>query len=179
MTGSNCALGHGFRLSGKPFEVKYFPIDEKHPSDPEDSYSFSKLTGEYLLNMYSRVYGIRAYALRAAGITDEGRRKAMAAGAGPATEWSEWMFPWIAAEDLARAHRLLMEKAGSIEPFGYYFCNNDDTTCIEPTMEILERLRPDLVPVTKGITGHGTLLSSQKLKDTVGWKPVKSWREYL
>ncbi|MCL2069262.1 MAG: NAD(P)-dependent oxidoreductase, partial [Oscillospiraceae bacterium] len=44
-TGSNCALGHGFRISGRPFEVKYLPIDECHPTDVEDSYSFSKLVG--------------------------------------------------------------------------------------------------------------------------------------
>jgi len=32
-TGSNCALGHGFRISGRPFEIKYLPIDEDHPSN--------------------------------------------------------------------------------------------------------------------------------------------------
>ena len=179
MTGSNCALGHGFRLTQKPFEVKYLPIDEEHPCDPEDSYSFSKLTGEYLLDMYSRVYGIRAYALRSAGITDEVRRKTMAANAKPTQSWSEWMFPWIASEDLACAHRLLMEKAKDIEAFGVYFCNNDDTGCLEETMEIIKRFRPDLLPVVKGISGHDTLMSNKKLKKAVGWKPVESWRQYL
>ena len=179
MTGSNCALGHGFRLTKDPFKVEYLPIDEMHPCDPEDSYSFSKLTGEYLLGMYSKVYGLRAYALRSAGITDDDRRRSMAANAKPVEGWSEWMFSWIAAEDLAMAHRLLMERAQGIEAFGAYFCNNDDTGCLDETMSILERFRPDLLPVAKGISGHDSLMSNKKLKEAVGWKPAQSWRQYL
>lgn len=179
MTGSNCSLGHGFRISKRPFELKYLPIDEDHPSDPEDSYSFSKLTGEHLLKMYANVYGLRTYSLRSAGITNEAGRKRMAANAKPTGGWSEWLFPWIASEDLARAHRLLMEQAASIEPNGVYFCNNDDTTCLEPTMEILEKFRPELVPLAHGITGNDTLMSNARLKKAVGWKPVESWRQYL
>ena len=37
MTGSNCALGHGFRISDRPFPIRYLPVDEDHPTDPEDS----------------------------------------------------------------------------------------------------------------------------------------------
>ena len=35
MAGSNCALGHGFRISDTPFPIRALPIDEIHPcSDP-------------------------------------------------------------------------------------------------------------------------------------------------
>ena len=148
-TGSNCALGHGFRFSGRPFEIKYLPIDEDHPTDGEDSYSFSKLVGEQLMESYAKAYGLRCYSLRSAGITDAGRRAAMKAGAKPEGQWSEWMYPWIASEDLAAAHRLLMEQARGIAGFGAYYCNNDDTTLLEPTMEALEKLRPDLIPLVR------------------------------
>ena len=177
MTGSNCALGHGFRLTKKPFEVKYLPIDEGHPCDPEDSYSFSKLTGEYLLDMYVRAYGMRAYALRSAGITDAGRRANMKSNSKPTAGWSEWMFPWIASEDLASAHRLLMEQANTIVKFGAYYCNNDDTSVHEPTMEIINKFRPDLIPlIREPLEGHATLFSNKRLKAVVGWKPQKNWR---
>jgi nucleoside-diphosphate-sugar epimerase len=39
MTGSNCALGHGYRISGEPFPFQYLPADEAHPSAVEDTYS--------------------------------------------------------------------------------------------------------------------------------------------
>jgi len=176
-TGSNCALGHGFRISKRPFEIKYLPIDEDHPSDCEDSYSFSKLAGEHLMRSFANTYGIRCYSLRSAGIVDAGRRADMKVNAGPAGGWSEWLFPWVASEDLALAHRLLMEQAASIVPFGAYYCNNDDTTLLEPTMEIIRKYRPELVPVIKEpLEAHATLFSNKRLKAVVGWKPQKSWR---
>ncbi|MDR1001632.1 MAG: NAD(P)-dependent oxidoreductase [Clostridiales bacterium] len=176
-TGSNCALGHGFRVSGKPFIVKYLPIDEDHPSDCEDSYSFSKLVGEQLMESYTRAYGMRCYAIRAAGITPPERRDAMKAYTKPIDGWSEWMFPWIASEDLAAAHRLLMEQAADIVPFGAYYCNNDDTHILEPTMEVIKKYRPDLITlIREPLEGNATLFSNKRLKAVVGWNPQKSWR---
>jgi len=176
-TGSNCALGHGFRLSKRPFEIRYLPIDEDHPSDCEDSYSFSKLAGELLMESFVKAYGIRCYSLRAAGINDHDRREAMRANAKPTGGWSEWMFPWIASEDLALAHRLLMERAESIVPFGAYYCNNDDTTLLEPTIEFIRKSRPDLISlIREPLDDHASLFSNKRLKAVVGWKPTKSWR---
>ena len=178
-TGSNCALGHGYRITERPFEIKYLPIDEEHPSDVEDSYSFSKRVGEQLLEVYSRVYGMRCYSLRAAAILDaEDRAKLKArADTKPVTEWSEWLFPWIASEDLAAAHRLLMEQTHSIVPFGYYYCHNDDTDILEPTMDIIRAYKPDLVHVIREpLEGHASLFSNKRLKAVVGWRPEKSWR---
>jgi nucleoside-diphosphate-sugar epimerase len=179
MTGSNCALGHGFRISGSEFAIHYLPIDERHPTDVEDSYSYSKLAGEELLASYTRAYGIRTYALRSAGICDAERRAEAAKNAGPATGWDEWLWPWIGSEDLASAHRLLMEKAEKIEPHGVYFCNNDDTTALEPTMELIARFKPELLPRCKGLDGHASLMSNAKLRETVGWEPRTSWRDAL
>ena len=61
---SNCALGHCFRVTGRPFEVKYLPFDEEHPSCVEDNYGLSKLVNELTLQTYSHAYGIEGIALR-------------------------------------------------------------------------------------------------------------------
>ncbi|MHC4248659.1 MAG: NAD-dependent epimerase/dehydratase family protein [Planctomycetota bacterium] len=179
MTGSNCALGHGFRISGRPFPFKYLPVDEKHPTDVEDSYSFSKLAGERLLESYTKAYGMRTHVVRACGICDEGRRKAMAEHASPSKRWSEWLWAWVGSEDVASAHRLLMEKADEIAPHGVYFCNADDTSALEPTRELIERTRPDLAPLMKDLEGHASIESAQALKEAVGWEHRTSWREHL
>ncbi|MFB3883402.1 MAG: NAD-dependent epimerase/dehydratase family protein [Armatimonadota bacterium] len=176
MTGSNCALGHGGRISGTPFPIKYLPIDENHPSDVEDSYSYSKHVGEELLASYTRAYGIRTYALRSAGICSAERRASMAQRAGPVGGWDDWMWCWVGSEDLAAAHRLLMERAEEIEPHGVYFCNGNDTTALEPSQELVEKYRPDLLPVTRRLEGHESFLSNRKLRDTLGWEHKTSWR---
>jgi UDP-glucose 4-epimerase len=179
MTGSNCALGHGYRISDRAFPFEYLPVDEAHPSAVEDSYSYSKLAGELLLESYARAYGMRTYAVRAAGICNEERRRGIAARAAPLSEWNPWLWAWVGSEDVASAHRLLMEKAEEIEPHGVFFCNADDTTALEPSRELVEQFRPDLLPLVRELSGHGSFLSNQRLRDTVGWVHQTSWRQYL
>ncbi len=179
MTGSNCALGHGFRVSGRPFPIHYLPIDEQHPCEPEDSYSYSKLAGEDLLAMYTRSHGLRTYALRSAGICNVERRRDMAKHVGPVGGWSDWMWCWVGSEDVASAHRLLIERAPDIEPHGVYFCNGDDTQVLEPSLDLVERFRPDLVPLVRELPGHASLHSNAALKRACGWAPRTSWREHL
>ena len=179
MTGSNCALGHGFRIGDKPFPIEYLPIAEEHPSDPHDSYSYSKMAGEMLLASYTSAYDMRTYAVRAAGINYEERRRAMAANVKPVTGWNPWMWAWVGSEDVASAHRLLMEKAGEIVPHGAFYCNGDDTSVLEPSKELVEKYRPDLLPLVRDLEGNASFLSNAKLRETVGWEHKTSWREYL
>ena len=176
MTGSNCALGHGYRSGDTPFPFEYLPVDEQHPSDVEDSYSYSKLAGEELLASYTRAYGMRTYAVRAAGICDEERRRQMAENAKPARGWNPWLWGWVGSEDVASAHRLLMEKAQEIEPHGVFFCNGDDTTALEPSVELLERFRPNLCDKVRALEGHASFTSNQSLREAVAWEHRTSWR---
>jgi nucleoside-diphosphate-sugar epimerase len=179
MTGSNCALGHGYRVSDTSFPIHSLPIDERHPSDVEDTYSYSKLAGEQLMALYTQAYGMRTYALRAAGICDEKQRVRIARHARPAEAWDPWLWSWIGSEDLASAHRLLMEQADRIESHGVYFCNNDDTLALEPTQALIEKFRPDLLPLVTRLDKHDSLLSNSKLKEAVRWNPQSSWRVHL
>lgn len=57
-------------------EPSYLPIDEKHPTSPENYYGFTKLEIERFLSWYEKLRGIRFAALRyfnAAGYDPEGR----------------------------------------------------------------------------------------------------------
>lgn len=179
MTGSNCALGHGYRISSIPFPFRYLPVDEEHPSAVEDSYSFSKRVGELLLESYTSAYGLRTYAVRAAGICDVERRRKIAQNAKPVQEWNPWLWAWVGSEDVASAHRLLMEKAREIEPHGIFFCNADDTTALEPSRELVDKFNPVLLPLVRHVEGHASFLSNRKLRQAVGWEHRTSWREYL
>ncbi len=179
MTGSNCAFGHGYRISKRPFPFQYLPLDEEHPSDVEDSYSYSKLAGEELLASFTRAYGIRTYVTRPAGICPPERLQAMAENAKPVESWSPWLFGYVPSVDLARMQRMIMEKADELSPHEVFVANGLDTTLLEPTMEVLERFRPDLVPLARGIEGHQALFSTAKAQKLLGWKPTQSWRDYL
>jgi UDP-glucose 4-epimerase len=78
----NAASGHGCRnvvfsstaaIFGQP---AYIPIDEKHPTNPESYYGFTKLEIERFLGWYDRIRGVKFAALRyfnAAGYDPDGR----------------------------------------------------------------------------------------------------------
>jgi len=56
-------------------EPRYLPIDEKHPTNPENYYGYTKLAIEQIMGWYSRLRGLRFAALRyfnAAGYDPEG-----------------------------------------------------------------------------------------------------------
>jgi UDP-glucose 4-epimerase len=61
-------------------EPKYLPIDEKHPTSPENYYGFTKLEIERILGWYDRLKGMHFAALRyfnAAGYDIRGRIKGL------------------------------------------------------------------------------------------------------
>ncbi|RME57275.1 MAG: NAD(P)-dependent oxidoreductase, partial [Caldilineae bacterium] len=139
----------------------------------------SKRAGEDLLASYSRAYGIRTYVTRIAGVCPPERRAAMAANARPAQGWNPWLWCWVGSEDVARAHRLLMEAADDLPRHDVYFLNADDTTALEPSQELVERFNPELTPLAQGLVGHQSFLSNGKLKQAVGWRHQTSWRDQL
>lgn len=177
MAGSNCALGHGFRISQTPFPIQALPIDETHPCYPEDSYSFSKLAGEELLASFTRAYSVRTYVTRPSGICSPERRGHMAANVAPVQGWNPWLWCWVGSEDVASAHRLLMEAADELPPHEVYYLNADDTTALEPSAELIERFKPDLKPLAGRLAGYQSFFSNHKLKQAVGWRHKTSWRD--
>jgi nucleoside-diphosphate-sugar epimerase len=177
MAGSNCALGIGSRIGGRPFPVQYLPMDERHPAFPADSYAFTKRAGEDLLAYYSRAYGIRTHVSRPAGICPPERRERMACQAGPTTGWNPYWCSWVGSEDVASAHRLLMERAAELPVHDVYFLNADDTAHLEPSRELIAKFRPDLLPLAEGMEGHEAFFSNRKLKEAVGWEHRTSWRD--
>ena len=179
MAGSNCALGHGFRISGTPFPFEALPIDEHHPCHPEDSYSLTKRMGEDLLAGYSRAYGIRTHITRICGICPPEQRQRMADSVKPVEAWNPWLWCWVGSEDVASAHRLLMEAADDLPPHDVYYLNADDTSVLEPSQALVEQFNPDLLPIVKNLSGHDSLMSNAKLKAAVGWQPETSWRSLI
>jgi len=178
---SNCVLGHGFRLSDRPFPVEYLPLDEAHPLDFEDSYSLSKHLNEDTMRAYAHGYGMRCYGLRPATIMRPEALEAHAKNQTPPQEWSEWFFGYNDIRDIARAFSLCLEAgmAGDLPPFDAYFVNAADTLASEDSRALVERLRPDLLPKAHDLHGRQSFISTQKAEKAFGWKPQHSWTDYL
>ncbi len=176
---SNCVLGHGFRVSGKPFPFKAFPVDETHPLDFEDSYSLSKLVNEETIASFSRAYGMHCYALRPAGIAREQRMIAMANNQKPTEAWSDWLYAYVDIRDMARAFRECLEASPDMPPFEAFYVNAADTTVPEDSRDLVERLRPDLAPLAQHLEGRQQFISTKKAERMFGYRARHSWTDYV
>jgi nucleoside-diphosphate-sugar epimerase len=176
---SNCVLGHGFRISGRPFPIEYLPIDEGHPLDFEDSYSLAKHLNEDTMAAYSRAYGMHCYALRPAGVQRREMLEAFAKEYRQPEEWSDWLFAYVDIRDMARAFRMCLEASDRLPPFEAFFCNAADTRLLEDTRSFVARHRPDLLPRLRDIEGRQALISCEKARRLFGWVPEHSWTEFL
>jgi len=58
----------GFNFGTVPFEIRYFPIDEEHPTCSTDPYSFSKNVTEEIAAYFWRREGISSVNLRLPGV---------------------------------------------------------------------------------------------------------------
>ena len=171
--------GIGFRISDKPFQVDYLPIDEEHPCRPECTYGANKLMGEILIAAYCRAYDMRGVAFRLMGIRPPHREFKYPAviGSNPdhvgGPRGGCWQY--VEARDVAKACVLAVEKdlgKGSFEAF--YI--STDTEYDEPTADVLKRNCPDLADMADNIEGTDGVFSNEKIIKLLGYKPQFSWR---
>ncbi len=160
-----------WRLSGKPAPYDRLPLDEGFVPVVEDPYSLSKLCNEETCAAFHRAYGLTTAAFRFAGVWTEElydqRRRNMTA----TTQWEDWLYSWVHVADIAGGLRRALESP-SLPGCGVYTLGAADTTCPEPTMEILTRFRPDLAKTVKlPLPGRAPLLSIDRARQAFGYAP--------
>jgi nucleoside-diphosphate-sugar epimerase len=81
------------------------------------------------------------------------------------------LYQWVHVEDISRGIRQALE-ADSLKGFGVFTLSAADTRCPEPTMELLEKFRPDLAETVRTpLEGRAPLLSIEKAKKAFGYDP--------
>lgn len=161
-----------WRLSGQPVAYTKMPLDETFPPVPEDPYSLSKRVNEETCAAYHRAFGLTTGAFRFAGVWSHDRYdQTISAGLPPTEEWSDGLYQWVHVADVVRGIRQALETP-DLPGYGAYTLGAADTRCPEPTMDLLERLRPDLAKtVDPPLTGRAPLLSIDLARQTFGYAP--------
>jgi UDP-glucose 4-epimerase len=161
-----------YRISGRPPVYESMPVDEDFPCVPEDPYSLSKLVNEQTCAAFHRAWGITTAAFRLAGVwSAEEYARAKKAGLRPTERWSDSLYNWVHVKDVAEGIRRALE-APALPGFGVYNLCAADTTCPEPTMEILRRFRPDLAASLRApLAGRTGLISIERARRTFSYEP--------
>jgi nucleoside-diphosphate-sugar epimerase len=161
-----------WRISGQPVEYRRMPLDESFEPVPEDPYSLSKFVNELTCAAFHRAYGMRTAAFRFAGVWTEAMyQQRLQEGLAATQAWSDDLFQWVHVLDIATGLRQALE-APDLPGHGVYTLGAADTRCPEPTLEILQRFRPDLAAnLTEPLPGRAPLMSIARARRAFGYNP--------
>lgn len=155
----------------------YIPIDEDHPTLPEDSYAMSKVVNEATARSFQARSGIDIYGLRINNVIEphEYAEKFPAFMEDPGLRRRN-IFGYIDARDLAR----MIECCLMTDGLGYEVFNvaNADCSVAMPSAEIAATYYAG-VPVRKEMGEFETFYAIDKARRMVGFEPQHSWRDEL
>jgi UDP-glucose 4-epimerase len=185
-------------------EPAYLPIDEKHPTNPENYYGFTKLEIERILAWYDRLKGLKFAALRyfnAAGYDARGRIPGleknpanlipviMEVASGMRAEigifGTDFPTPdgsglrdYVHVSDLARAHAAALEKISSGTPSFIVNLGSENGISVLEILAAARRITGKTIPAK--ILGRrpgdpAKLVASSALaREILGWKVLES-----
>ena len=167
---------YGIVFSKKGLTPQYVPMDEDHPCLPEDAYALGKLVEEETARTINRRNGMQIVALRIGNvITKEVYEEKFAGFCNDPNQRSGILWSYIDARDIATACRLAIEKDG----LGVQVLNiaADDNCTTLTSAELMKHGFPNVKDIRGPIDGFQTLLSNEKIKKVLGWKPEHFWRD--
>jgi nucleoside-diphosphate-sugar epimerase len=154
---------------------KYVPMDEDHPTLPEDSYSLSKICAEATADVIHNRTGMQVVSFRIGNVITKAKYAEFSGFIHDPKIRSCLLWSYIDARDIASACALAVEKDG----LGSIRLNlaADDTSMDITTGELLKAEFPTVTDIRCPVNGYHTLLSNTKAKEVLGWKPIHFWRD--
>lgn len=153
----------------------YVPVDEDHPTVPQDSYAMSKVVNEATARSFQARSGADIYGLRINNVIEphEYARDFPAYVADPGKRRRN-IFAYIDARDLAQ----MVERCLEVDGLGFEVFNvsNDDSSVAATTDEIIARFYQG-VEVRGEMGPHDTFYSNAKAKRMLGFAPRHGWRD--
>jgi len=168
---------YGVCFADGEVQPEYVPVDEEHPTVPEDSYAMSKVVNEATARSFHARSGIDIYGLRINNVIEphEYETKFPAFVADPALRRRN-IFAYIDARDLGH----MVDRCLRTDGLGYEVFNvsNDDTSVGITSDAVYERFYSG-VPQRRELTGHETFYANDKAKRLVGFTPRHGWRDSI
>lgn len=164
---------------GLPFEPEppdFAPIDESHPPRAESSYALSKLVGEEMATQFARRTGIAFIGLRFSNIMEPDDYVAFPSywDDPRLRKWNLWGY--VDARDVAASVRNALE--ANVAGSEVCIVAAADTVMPRPSAELLAEVFPG-VPLRRPIEGRETLLSIDRARRVLGYRPEHSWEEHV
>ena len=195
----------GFSFQTHEITPCYFPIDEEHPSHPQDEYGLSKLLAEITCKRYSDCYGLETICLRinnnwylkrheaevatqsgwAKGLTVEelwNSRYRKTIEDNPSMDWPVPGPPpprkilWAFTDARDAAEAFRLAAESRDISHEVFLINGFDTCAKMTTPNLLNYYYPN-VPLKTSFEGHASLWSHEKATQMLDYRPQYTWRQ--
>ena len=155
----------------------YLPVDEEHPTVPEDAYAMSKVAGEATARSFQARTGTDIYGLRINNVIEP-------------HEYAELFPPFLEDASLRRRNIFayidtrdlgaMVQRCLETDGLGYQVFNvaNADMSVAATTDEVRERFY-DGIEVRRELGRDETFYAIDKARELLGYAPQHSWREVL
>lgn len=154
----------------------YLPVDEEHPTVPEDSYAMSKVCNEACARSFQARLGTDIYALRIGNVIEPDEYDMFPDFFANPEQRVRNVFCYIDARDLGQIVDLCLAKDG----LGYQVFNagNDTNSVNRPAAELARTYFPD-VELRELRSENEALYSNRKIRDVLGFEEEHDWRNYV
>jgi nucleoside-diphosphate-sugar epimerase len=155
----------------------YVPVDEEHPTVPEDSYAMSKVANEVTARSFQARTGADIYGLRINNVIEphEYAEKFPDFLADPSLRRRN-IFAYIDTRDLGT----MVERCLDVDGLGYEVFNvaNADLSVALTSEEVRDRFYEG-VELRREMDSDETFYSIDKARRLLGFEPLHSWRDVL
>ncbi len=153
------------------------PVDEDHPTVPEDSYAMSKVANEVTARSFQVRTGADVYGLRINNVIepDEYVRMFPDFLTDPSLRRRN-VFAYIDTRDLSQ----MVQRCLAVDGLGYQVFNvaNADMSVALTTQEVQDRFYGG-VKLNRQMGRDETFYSIDKARELLGYAPQHSWRDVL
>jgi len=168
----------GFIYAKTLWAPEYLPLDENHPSQPQDSYGLSKVVGERIADSIVTVQKtMTVSSLRFPGVNfDLSYESFRDRWRNPATRASGF-WTYIDARDAAATCRLALE--AKFQGHEVFIASAPLNCMTQPTLELVRKYLPRGAKIRKVSGTHWSCVDSAKARRMLGFKPKHLWQDYL
>jgi nucleoside-diphosphate-sugar epimerase len=168
---------YGICFARGEWRPEYLPVDEEHPTVPEDAYAISKVASEVTARSVQRRTGADVYGLRINNVIEPHEYAQLFPSFLEAPEQRRRnIFAYIDARDLGQ----IIDRCLHTDGLGYEVFNvaAADHSVAAPTSELVARFY-DGVEVRRELGERETFYSIDKARRLLGYEPQHSWRDVL
>ncbi|MFJ7750090.1 NAD-dependent epimerase/dehydratase family protein [Arthrobacter sp. NPDC097144] len=168
----------GFFFPERDFLPDYAPVDEEHPIHPQDPYALAKHFGEQLMDAAVARSGIQCISIRPSWVQFEGNYEN---NLGPqirdSSVLSAGLWSYVDVYDLADA--IVLATESDLPGHEVFYIASPDNVGGHDFAEVLTKYYGDQIELRDLDRTDASGISTAKAQRMLGWKPKRSWRDYL